>query len=285
MIAVLALILAITSVTSGAAIAKGLFPAIGAQGTVALRNGFGAVMLLAFWRPWRHGALTRGQIRLILIYGGSLGLMNLLYYMALRTLPLGMAVAIEFTGPFTLALLTSRRLSDLLWLALAITGLLMLLPWGEGTMAVDPIGAAYALAAGACWAFYIVFGQRVGAQLSSGRASSLGTLVAALLTLPFGLQHAGLAMFEPSILLLGLAVALFSSAIPFSLDMVALKRLPTRTFGILMSMEPAIGAASGFFLLGETLEIRQQIAIVCVIIASFGSAASARTGLVVTPEV
>ena len=144
--------------------------------------------------------------------------------------------------------------------------------------------AAFALAAGAAWACYIVFGQKAGAILSSGRASSFGTLVAALLTLPFGLVSAGTTMFQPHILLVGMAVALFSSAIPYSFDMIAMKRLPTRTFGILMSLEPAIGAGSGFFLLGETLEIRQQIAILCVIVASFGSAASARRGIVVPPE-
>jgi inner membrane transporter RhtA len=281
---VLAVLLAMISVTSGAAIAKGLFPAIGAEGTTGMRNGLGALILLAFWRPWRHGWLDRRQTTLILIYGVNLGLMNLLYYCALRTLPLGMAVAIEFLGPFSLALFYSRRAADLVWLGFALAGLAMLLPWGSGRLAVDPVGAAFALAAGAAWALYIVFGQRAGALLASGRVTSLGTLVAGLLTFPIGLAHAGGALFVGPTFVAAIGVALFSSAIPYSFDMIAMKRLPTRTFGILMSVEPAIGALSGFLLLGESLDWRQQIAIGCVIVASFGSTASARKALPVTPE-
>jgi len=284
LIAVASLLLAMISVTTGAAIAKGLFPAIGAEGTTGMRNGVGALILLAFWRPWRAGKLTREQTGLVLIYGVNLGLMNLLYYFGLRTLPLGMAVAIEFLGPFSLALYHSRRAADLVWLAFAIIGMAMLLPWGSGGMAVDPVGAGFALAAGAAWACYIVYGQKAGAQLASGRVTSLGTAVAGLVTFPIGLAHAGSALFAWPTLIAACGVALFSSAIPYSFDMIAMKRLPTRTFGIMMSIEPAIGALAGFLLLGEGLSPRQQLAIGCVIVASFGSTASAREVVPVNPE-
>jgi inner membrane transporter RhtA len=284
LIAVIALLCAMASVTSGAAIAKGLFAAIGAEGTTGMRNGLGALILLAVFRPWRAGRLDRRQALLVLVYGLNLGVMNLLYYCSLRTLPLGMAVAIEFLGPFSLALFHSRRAADLLWLAFAVTGLAMLLPWGSGSLAVDPAGAGFALAAGAAWALYIVFGQKAGAQLASGRVTSLGTAVAGMLTFPIGLAHAGDALFAGATFVAAAGVALFSSAIPYSLDMVAMKRLPTRTFGILMSIEPAVGALCGFVWLGEALTLRQQLAIACVIAASFGSTASASRALPVTPE-
>jgi len=284
LIAVFSLLLAMISVTTGAAIAKGLFPAIGAEGTTGMRNGVGALILLAVWRPWRSGWPTREQARLVLIYGVNLGLMNLLYYYALRTLPLGMAVAIEFLGPFSLALYHSRRVGDLVWLGFAVAGLAMLLPWGNGGMAVDPVGAGFALAAGAAWACYIVYGQKAAAVMAGGRVTSLGTGLAGAMTFAIGFAHAGSALFEGPTLLAGLGVALFSSAIPYSFDMIAMKRLPTRTFGIMMSIEPAIGALAGFVLLGEGLTARQLLAIVCVIVASFGSTASAREPVAVPPE-
>jgi inner membrane transporter RhtA len=240
-------------------------------------------MLLAFWRPWRGGAVSTAQLRLLLIYGVNLGLMNLLYYLALQRLPLGLAVAIEFIGPFSLALFHSRRPADLLWLGFAVAGLLLLLPWGAGSLAVDPLGAAYALVAGAAWACYIVFGQKAGALLPSGRVVAIGTVIAAGVTLPIGWATAGSALWGPGVLAVGLVVALFSSAIPYSFDMIAMKRLPTRTFGIMMSVEPAIAALSGFLVLGEQLTLRQQIAIACVVVASFGSTASSGT-VVAAPE-
>ena len=284
MIAVACLLFAMGSVTTGAAIAKGLFGAVGAEGATFLRNGFGSLMLLAFWRPWRQGWPSGRHALVLLIYGVNLCLMNLLYYISLRTLPLGLAVAIEFLGPFSLALFNSRRWTDIVWLAFALGGLAMLLPWGEGTMAVDPVGAAYALSAGAAWAFYIVFGQKAGRMMPGGRVTSIGTFIAALLLFPIGWNAAGPALFGLSTLGGALALGLFSCVIPYSMDMVAMKRLPLRTFGILMSVEPAIGALSGFLLLGEALSLRQQFAIACVIVASFGSTASARQVMPVTPE-
>jgi len=284
LIAVIAVIFAMFSVTAGAAVAKGLFGDIGPEGMTGLRNAFGALILLAFWRPWRAGWPNPAQIKLLLIYGVNLGVMNLLYYMSLRTLPLGLAVAIEFIGPFSLALLNSRQWRDIVWLIIALAGLIMLLPFGSGHIAVDPLGALYALGAGAAWAMYIVFGQKAGAVMASGRVTAYGTSIAALVIMPIAWLHAGPALLVAPTLAMALVVALFSSAIPYSLDMIALTRLPTRTFGILMSVEPAIGAFSGFVILGEDLTLRQQVAILCVIVASFGSTISASKSLPITPE-
>ena len=275
-IAVAAVILSMISVTSGAALAKSLFTAIGPEGTTALRNGYGAVMLLAFWRPWRGGNLSARQWKAVAFYGASLGLMNLLFYCSLQTLPLGLAVAIEFIGPFTLALVNSRRLTDFVWLLLAVAGLALLLPWGDGPLAADPKGVAFALAAGAMWAVYIIFGQKASRLMPGGYVTSIGITIGSFITVPVGLAHAGGAMFAWSTLAVALGVALFSSAIPYSLDMVALRRVPARTFGILMSLEPAVAAMSGLLLLGEGLTLRQQFAIACVMIASLGSTSSAR---------
>ena len=276
LIAVAAVLFSMVSVTGGAALAKSLFATIGPEGTTALRNGYGALMLLAFWRPWRGGRLSLAQWRMVALYGASLGIMNLMFYSALQTLPLGLAVAIEFIGPFTLALVNSRRLTDLLWLLMAMAGLALLLPWGEGPLAADPRGVAFALAAGAMWAVYIVFGQKASRLMPGGYVTSIGITIGSLITVPVGLIHAGGAMFAWSSLGIALGVALFSSAIPYSMDMVALRRLPARTFGILMSLEPAVAAMSGLILLGEGLSLRQQFAIGCVMIASLGSTSSAR---------
>ena len=275
-IAVVAVVFAMFSVTAGAALAKSLFAAIGPQGSTALRNGYGALMLVAFWRPWRGGWPNWPQMRLLLVYGCSLGAMNLMFYTSLQSLPLGLAVAIEFTGPFTLALITSRRATDFLWLVLAVAGLALLLPWGEGPVAADPKGVAFALGAGAMWALYIVFGQKASRLMPGGRVTSLGITIGSMITVPIGLAHAGSAMFTWATLGVALGVALFSSAIPYSMDMIALKRLPTRTFGILMSLEPAVAALVGLVLLGEGLTLRQQVAIACVMVASLGSTSSAR---------
>jgi inner membrane transporter RhtA len=276
LVAVAAVVFSMICVTGGAALAKSLFATIGPEGTTALRNGYGALMLLAFWRPWRSGRLTLKQWKAVALYGGCLGLMNLLFYCSLQYLPLGLAVAIEFIGPFTLALITSRRATDFLWLTLAVAGLALLLPWGDGPLAADPKGIALALGAGALWALYIVFGQKASRILPGGHVTSIGITIGSLITVPLGLAHAGSAMFAWSSLAVALGVALFSSAIPYSMDMVALRRVPARTFGIMMSLEPAVAALSGLILLGEGLTLRQQFAIGCVMVASFGSTSSAR---------
>jgi inner membrane transporter RhtA len=273
LVAVLALIGSMASLCIGTSFAKSLFTAMGAQGTTALRVTFSALILLCVWRPWRM-PLSLANARVIALYGAALGATNLLFYMSLRTVPLGLAIAIEFTGPLAVAVSSSRRAVDFLWIAFAVAGLLLLLPLGENVASLDPVGIGYALAAGVGWALYIVFGQMAGTA-HGGQATSLGLTMAALVVLPFGLAHAGAAMFSPSLLLAGLAVGLLSSAIPYSLEMVALKRLPRRTFGILLSMEPAMGALAGLAFLHETLNAQQWLAIASIIAASIGCTVTA----------
>ena len=270
----LAVLGSVTALGIGTSFAKQLFPQVGSLGTTALRVGFSALLLLALWRPWRW-PLSRADAASILRYGVALGFMNLLFYMSLRTIPFGLAVAIEFSGPLTLALISSRRPVDFLWLALAVAGLAMLLPLAAGATALDPEGVLYALAAAVCWASYIVFGKRVG-HLRSGQSVALGLSVAALAVVPFGVWQAGAALLEPRILLFGLGVAAVSSAIPISLEMVALKRLPKEAFGIMSSMEPAVAALLGLLMLGEHLSGMQWAAIVCTMLAAAGSSFTAR---------
>jgi inner membrane transporter RhtA len=198
--------------------------------------------------------------------------MNLLFYMALRRIPLGIAVALEFTGPLAVAVFAAIRPLDFLWVALAILGVLMVLPFGGATQSIAPAGIASALGAGACWALYIVYGRRAGLQ-SGGQTTALGMLVGALLIVPIGIAQAGSALFEPAILPTALGVAFLSSALPYSLEMYAMTRVPPRTFGVLMSLDPALAAVAGLVMLGEHLALVQWLAIGCIVAASAGSSA------------
>jgi inner membrane transporter RhtA len=241
-------------------------------------------MLLILWRPWRQ-RLTRREALAVVVYGAALGGMNLTFYLALARIPLGIAVAIEFTGPLAVALLATRRLIDFFWAFLAVAGILLILPLGQTSKALDWVGVGWALVAGTCWALYILFGQRAGASIHGGTATALGMATAALLVLPFGVAHAGRALLDVSLAPMALGVAVLSSALPYSLEMISLQRLPTRTFGILMSVEPALGALSGLLFLGEQLTPAQWAAIGCVIVASAGSAASSKaSGVAAAPE-
>ncbi len=270
----LAVLGSVTALGIGTSFAKQLFPLVGSLGTTALRVGFSAVLLLALWRPWRW-PLTRTDAISIVRYGVALGIMNLLFYMSLRTIPFGVAVAIEFSGPLAVAMYSSRKPVDFVWLALAILGLGLLLPLGQGAVSLDPEGVMYALAAAVCWGAYIVFGKRVG-HLHAGHSVSLGLTVAAITVVPFGIWHAGSALLDPHILLFGLGVAAISSAIPISLEMMALKRLPQQAFGIMTSMEPAVAALLGLLMLGEHLTGLQWVAVVCIMMAAIGSSMTAR---------
>ena len=268
-----ALVAGMVSIQSGASFAKLLFPVVGAPGVTLLRVGFSALILLAVWRPWRR-SLDRRDAGVIALYGAALGIMNLLFYMALRTVPLGIAVAIEFTGPLGVALFGSRRAIDFAWIGLAVLGLGLLLPIA-GAEAIDPVGAAFALGAGLAWALYIVFGQRAG-RAGGGQAVSLGMVAAAIAVAPFGLVEAGADLLVPATLLTGLAIAILSSALPYSLEMYALQRMPREVFGVLMSLEPAIAALAALGLLGERLTPVQWLAVACVIAASAGITVSGR---------
>lgn len=258
----------------GTSFAKQLFPQIGSLGTTALRVGFSVLILLLVWRPWRW-TTTRADARSLLRYGVALGCMNLMFYQSLRTIPFGVAVAIEFSGPLAVAFFTSRRGIDYVWIALAIAGLALLLPLGHDVATLNPEGVLFALGAAVCWAAYIVFGQRLG-HLHAGHSVALGLTMAAITVVPFGIWHAGSALLDPGILLFGLGVAAVPSAIPISLEMVALKRLTPAAFGVMASMEPAVAALMGVLLLSEHLTGLQWLAIGLVMCAAAGSAATAR---------
>jgi inner membrane transporter RhtA len=267
------LLFAMLSIQGGASLAKSLFPAVGASGATALRLAFATLLLAVVFRPWRM-RIARAQWPPLLAYGISLGLMNLAFYKSLETVPLGIAVALEFTGPLAVALFGSRHLRDVVWVALAVTGLLLLVP-ERGADALDPVGVAYALGAGACWALYIVFGQKAGGA-HGPQTVAAGTIVAALVAVPIGVAHAGSALWSPALLPIALAVALLSSAFPYSMEMIALTKMPARTFGMLMSLEPAIGALCGLLFLDERLSVLQWLAIGAIIVASAGAATSSR---------
>jgi inner membrane transporter RhtA len=270
---VAALIGSLVSLSIGTSFAKSLFPAIGAGGTTLYRLVFATLMLMAFWRPWRRSWVWADALPLGL-YGVTLGVMNLLFYNAIKTIPFGLAIAIEFTGPLAVALWTSRRAKDLVWVALAVVGLGLILPLPGASDALDPTGMAFALAAGACWALYIVFGQRV-AKRYGAMATPMGMLAAALVVTPFGLYEAGSALLNTQWLAAGLAVALLSSAIPYTLEMYALNHLPKNTFSVLLSLEPAVGALAGWLVLSERLSTSQWAAMAFIIGACMGSAWSA----------
>ena len=272
-VAVLAV--AMVSVQIGAALVKQLFPVLGVSGATTLRLVLASLMLLAAFRPWRVRP-TASAARSILLYGIAMGVMNFCFYSALNRIPLGVAVALEFTGPLGVAIAASRRAVDYLWVALAALGLLALLPLAPGSKPLSPPGVAFALGAGVCWAVYIVFGQKAGAA-HGGSTAALGTLVGAAVIAPFGIAHAGWALLTPAILPAACGVALLSSAVPYSLEMYSLTRLPARTFGVLMSAEPALAALSGLFFLHENLTLIQWTAIASIVAASGGSAATSRT--------
>jgi inner membrane transporter RhtA len=265
---------AVASVQLGAAVATTLFDELGPAGTVLLRTGFAAVALLLLWRPHLRGR-TRGALRDALLFGLTLAAMNLSFYGALDRIPLGIAVTLEFTGPFAVAVAGSRRASDLLWVALAAVGIVLLSPGVHGSL--DTTGALLALLAGACWAAYIVLAARVGRAFSGGRGLTLAMVVATLVLLPGGIVAGGSDLGDPALLAVGLAVALLSSAIPYSLELEALRRLPKGTFGVLMSLEPAVAALVGLVALGQDLSANEVVAIALVVAASAGALSAART--------
>ncbi|KDO01284.1 MULTISPECIES: threonine/homoserine exporter RhtA [Pseudomonas] len=268
------LLIAMASIQSGASLAKSMFPIVGAQGTTTLRLIFASIIMLLLLRPWRAKLSTR-TLRTVIIYGMALGGMNFLFYMSLRTVPLGIAVALEFTGPLAVALYASRRAVDFLWIGLAVIGLLLLIPIGQTSAGIDLVGASYALGAGVCWALYILYGQKAGAE-NGIQTAALGVMIAALFVAPIGIAHAGSALLTPALLPIALGVAILSTALPYSLEMVALTRMPARTFGTLMSIEPAFGALSGLLFLGEVLTVAQWLAIAAIITASVGATLSLR---------
>ena len=269
----------LVTLCAGTSLAKGLFPFVGAEGTTTYRLVFSTLLLMAFWRPWRR-AWTWADVPILVLFGATLGLMNLLFYNAIKTVPFGLAIAVEFTGPLAVALWSSKKPLDFVWIVLAVAGMGLILPLGNAsvadmqTAAIDPVGIAFALGAGACWAVYIVVGQRVADRIGAF-ATPMGMLVAALLVTPVGISVAGSSLLNPEWMLAGLGIALLSSAIPYSLEMYSLKHLPKQTFSILLSLEPAVGALAGWLVLSEQLSTQQLGAIVLIMAASMGSAVTA----------
>ena len=269
----------LVTLCAGTSLAKGLFPFVGAEGTTTYRLVFSTMLLMAFWRPWRR-AWTWADVPILVLFGATLGLMNLLFYNAIKTVPFGLAIAVEFTGPLAVALWSSKKPLDFVWIVLAVAGMGLILPLGNASgadmqaAAIDPVGIAYALGAGACWAVYIVVGQRVADRIGAF-ATPMGMLVAALLVTPVGISVAGSSLLNPEWMLAGLGIALLSSAIPYSLEMYSLKHLPKQTFSILLSLEPAVGALAGWLVLSEQLSTQQLGAIGLIMAASMGSAMTA----------
>ena len=269
----------LVTLCAGTSLAKGLFPFVGAEGTTTYRLVFSTLLLMAFWRPWRR-AWTWADMPILVLFGATLGLMNLLFYNAIKTVPFGLAIAVEFTGPLAVALWSSKKPLDFVWIVLAVAGMGLILPLGNASgadmqaAAIDPVGIAYALGAGACWAIYIVVGQRVADRIGAF-ATPMGMLVAALLVTPVGISVAGASLLNPEWMLAGLGIALLSSAIPYSLEMYSLKHLPKQTFSILLSLEPAVGALAGWLVLSEQLSTQQLCAIGLIMAASMGSAMTA----------
>ncbi len=262
---------AVASVQLGAAVAKGLFDALGPAGTVFLRVGFAALVLLALWRPKLRGH-DRADYGVAVLFGVVLAAMNLAFYSALDRIPLGVAVTLEFTGPLGVAVFGSRRLLDLLWAALAAAGILLLAPLDLfGGTPLDPLGIGLALLAGMFWAAYILLSARTGSLFPGGTGLVIAMCAGAAVLAPVGVAGAGDALLAPGLLLAGFAVAMLSSAVPYSLELEALRRLPPRVFGVLMSLEPAVAALVGFVVLGERLEGRALAAVLFVTGAAVGA--------------
>ncbi|HEY1517332.1 MAG TPA: EamA family transporter [Solirubrobacteraceae bacterium] len=264
---------AIASVQFGSAIAATLFAKIGPGGAVWLRLVFGTVILLALWRPKLRG-YTRYQLALACVFGLVLGCMNLSFYSALHRIPLGIAVTLEFVGPLTVAVAGSRRPIDLVWVAIAAAGIIALTQGDANHL--NPLGVGFALLAGALWGTYIIVNARVGRAFEGGSGLALAMCVASVVILPFGIVQGGSALLEPRSLALGAAIGLLSSAIPYSFEIEALRRIRTSVFGVLMSIEPAMAALAGFIVLGQSLSARTLLGMGLVVVASVGAARRAR---------
>ena len=262
---------AIASVQVGATVARHLFAYLGPAGTVFLRVAFGAGILLVIARP-RWTRFNSRQWRAIVLFGVIIAGMNLCFYQAIARIPLGVAVTIEFIGPLGVAIAGSRKTLDFAWAAMAAAGV-VLLSFGGGN--VTTLGLLFALGAAAGWASYIVLGQRVGRLVPGPDGLALALGVGGLALLPFGIAGAGSRLLNAGNLATGLVVAILSSAVPFSLEFAALRRLSKQLFGILMSLEPAVGAAAGFLFLGQRLSLRDAIAIGLVMLASAGATRTA----------
>jgi inner membrane transporter RhtA len=263
---------AVASVQFGAALAKSIFDEAGPGGTVFLRVASAAVLLALIWRP-RLAGHSRGDLWLAVLFGLSLAGMNGAFYAALDRIPLGIAVTFEFVGPLGVAVFGSRRALDLVWVILAAAGILLLSDFGNASL--DGLGVALALVAGGCWAAYILLNARVGRVFPGGDGLAIAMIVATVPLAPIGIADGGTNLLVPWIIAVGVGVGILSSAIPYTLELEALRRLPAGVFGVLMSLEPAMAALAGFIVLGEDLAARELVAIALVVCASAGAARGA----------
>ncbi|MGW9130753.1 EamA family transporter [Streptomyces sp. NPDC055681] len=259
------------SVQFGSAVAALLMPRAGALGVVTLRLVVAAIVLLVVCRPKLRGH-SRADWGTVVAFGIAMGAMNMLFYQALDRIPLGAAVTLEVLGPLALSVIASRRPINFVWAGLALGGVFLL--GGGGFDRLDPLGAAFALGAGAMWATYIVFSARTGRRFPQADGLALAMVVAAVLSLPLGILESGAKLAVPSTLAMGAAVALMSSVLPYTLELMALRRLPAHTFAVLMSLEPAIAATAGFLILDQALTATDALAIALVIGASMGAVRS-----------
>lgn len=272
------ILIAMFSIQFGASVAKSLFGQVGPVSVTFLRLWFAALILGLVFRPWNR-RLAKGALWPLIFYGASLGLMNLTFYLALQRVPLGLAVALEFAGPLLLTILSSRKMLDLLWVFMASVGLYIIMffrPSGVGAAGlnlnhIDPFGGAMALIAGGFWAAYIFFGGRLSKKIPSTQAAAWGMFTAAIIITPFCLTMGAWHSYSAQLLSQGLFVAFMSSAIPYTFEMFALKSIPTKNFGILMSLEPVVASLSGFVMLRESLSPAQLGAVALIVSASLGS--------------
>jgi inner membrane transporter RhtA len=261
----------------GAAWSKSLFAAIGPEGVIALRVGFSAILLALVTRAWRL-RVRRDQIGNVVAYGVALGLMNSIAYQAYARIPIGIGMAIEVTGPLAVVIFNSRRPADLAWVACTLAGLVLLLFKGIGDLAVvDPVGIAFAFGSAACWASYIVYGKRVS-TLGGGSIAAAGLAIAFVFVVPFGLATTGTKLFREEWLVAGLVIAILCSAIPFFLQIHAMRQLPSRVYGLLASAVPAVGAIMAYVVLGEALDLQQCLGVLLVIVAGAGATLSLSKG-------
>jgi inner membrane transporter RhtA len=260
-------IISIASVQTGAAIARTAFDEAGAMGITLMRLGISSVVLVVVLRPrpWRW---SRDAKVATLLFGLAMAGMNIVFYLALRTTPLGVCVTVEFLGPLTVALVQTRRLRDLLWVCLAGAGVALLGLRGGGDVPIG--GLLLALVAGTFWGLYILASARVGRAVPGTEGLAMALVIAALIALPFGAAEVGGVLDQPRVLLIGCGVALLSSIVPYICELAALRRMPTRVFGVLMSLEPGAAAVAGLVVLGQALDGGEVLALVLVSVASVG---------------
>ncbi|MFI7383402.1 EamA family transporter [Streptomyces sp. NPDC049813] len=258
------------SVQFGGALAVSLMPRVGAVGVVTIRLVVAALVLMVVCRPRLRGH-SRADWGTVLAFGVAMGGMNMIFYQAAARIPLGLAVTFEVLGPLTLSVLASRRAVNFLWAGLALCGVFLLGGAGDGLGGLDPVGVGCALAAGGMWAAYIVFSARTGRRFPQADGLALAMAVAAVLSLPLGVVAAGTRLLDPVTIGLGAAVAVLSSVLPYTLELIALRRLPASTFAVMMSLEPAIAALAGFLVLSQALSWLEALAIALVIAASMGA--------------